>query len=137
MSMIRALSLPQPWAWLLARGLVTHLPKPFSCRHRGPFLLHASRNQAADREHLLGLLLAQGIDPGDAQPTGALVGIARLVECLPVELARPMPIWEATLPGWEAGGCVWRLEEPSVIPSRPWRGQRGFFWVAEEPGLVG
>ena len=123
--MIRALSLPQPWAWLLARGLVTHLPKPFSCRHRGLFLLHASRNQAADREHLLGLLLAQGIDPGDAQPTGALVGIARLVECLPVELApcrSGRPLCLAGRRGAVSGG--WR--NPASFHPDPGAGNADF-----------
>jgi hypothetical protein len=39
---MQALSVPQPWAWAIARGHKTHVNRAFDTRYRGPLAIYAS-----------------------------------------------------------------------------------------------
>lgn len=46
----RALTLYQPWAWLVANGWKDAENRPRVCNLRGPTLIHAARSQGKDRD---------------------------------------------------------------------------------------
>ena len=81
---MRCLSIRQPWADLIVRGVKDVENRGWQCRIRGPLLIHASltlekitRMELEKRGHRFGYL-----------PLGCIVGAARIVDCLPGRLAK-------------------------------------------------
>ena len=81
---MRCLSVRQPWADLIVRGVKDVENRGWQCRVRGPLLIHASltlekiaRMELEKRGHRFGYL-----------PLGCIVGAARIVDCLPGRLAK-------------------------------------------------
>jgi uncharacterized protein (UPF0264 family) len=75
---VKALSIKQPWATLLAHGRKTIEVRRWRLNFRGPLLIHAARISDSRPEawkHVLPELL------DEAQQVGGIVGIGRLDEC--------------------------------------------------------
>lgn len=66
---MKALSLRQPWASLIADGRKTIETRTWRTRYRGPLAIHASLRPYADL------------------PTGGIVAVAWLYDCRPMEAA--------------------------------------------------
>lgn len=88
---MKALTLHQPWATLVAYGIKTIETRSWSTRHRGPLAIHA----AVTPEHLTahvgagpchGVSLAAATVPGsgDVLPLGSVVTIVDLDDVLPI-----------------------------------------------------
>lgn len=81
---MKALSLWQPWASAIFLGLKAIETRSWETNYRGPLLIHAAKcwkgqqRQFADIEYSLGRL-------PDRVPLGALLGVAELVDCVPVD----------------------------------------------------
>lgn len=97
---MKALTLHQPWASLIAVGLKTVETRSWSTKHRGPIAIHAGKQQMAG-EIPLRLwwdnhdVLEPQIDTADWEtlPLGKVVALANLVDVVPIsELA-----WTQTL----------------------------------------
>lgn len=127
---ILALSIAQPWTFLLAHGFQDIENRDWATLYRGPLLLHAS--QGIDSE-ILNRLSGQYIYnqlpehwkaaweqlPADQDyETGGFVGIAKLVDCV-TESASP----------WFSGKFGFVLQDAVPIPLIPYRGQLGLFPV--------
>lgn len=144
---MRALTLHQPWAHLIATGRKTFETRAWSTAYRGPIAIHAGRT--VDEAYALEC----GIDP-DALVRGAIVAVARLVAIIPAEQA--VRAIEATMPaaraaeelrhGWYAPGrYAWELMEVRAVPALRIGGQRGLWDVPPDAeiqlrldaGLVG
>jgi hypothetical protein len=137
---MRALSICQPWASLLALGLKRLETRSWRTAHRGPLALHAARSfppaarALCAREPFCSLLRAAGLYGPDALPLGAVVGAADLVECVPVEELDDVPAAERPLGDFGPGRWVWRLARASAWPVPvPARGRLGVF---DLPALV-
>ena len=99
---MKALSIKQPWAWLIVNGFKDVENRTWRTKYRGPLLIHASK---AKDEHFCKLLddfsmgsvaltdflsptdphlkrLAQEWPGSKALPTGGIVGRATLAQCL-------------------------------------------------------
>ena len=125
---MKALSVRQPWATLISRGLKTVEIRSWSTRHRGPLLIHASRtvDEAAMRRFGLRDL-----------PLGALVGQVELVDVRPFTADSWNLLAEEHLdPGrFQAGLYAWLLERPRSLDAPvPWRGVPGLFEASPAPG---
>jgi len=85
---IRALSLWQPWASLVALGLKSWETRGWATGYRGPLLIHAARcwepEQARFLDRVIERLSGTELEIlGDVLPTGAFLAIADLAECRP------------------------------------------------------
>lgn len=96
----RALSICQPWAWLVASGYKTIENRTWANSYRGPVVIHASssgRHYTPENDKLIQDLahpkmLAELEDPRfqtdpdfDVFHFGALIGVAELVDILPLD----------------------------------------------------
>ena len=131
--MIAALSIRQPWAWLIVHGHKDIENRDWPTNFRGPLLVHAGltlprRAYEEVREELAvaGLLPATFPD-FEALKLGGFVGWTRVVDCV-TEHASP---WKTSYPfeGVPSYGFVLRDSRP--MPFVPWKGRLGFFNVPE------
>jgi activating signal cointegrator 1 len=145
---VRALSLHQPHASLVAHGLKKIETRgPRSPRaYRGPLLIHAAKKwtpaqvrtlMRLSASHDPATLLCGGYGPwietaAQPLPLGALVAVARVVdirEMTPEWIAEQTPL-ERAVGDWQPGRYGWVLEDvvPLATPI-PLRGSQGLFNV--------
>lgn len=131
------LTVMQPWASLLASGAKQFETRGWRTNDRGWVLLHASRTlppEAAAVWAECGQRL-----PGDRLrlqdlPRGAVVGVARLVACVPTERVRAhLTPTEAVLGDFSSGRWGWRFTEARTLAEPiPWRGMPGLWPAPDE-----
>lgn len=89
---MKALSLWQPWATLIAVGAKTFETRSWSTDYRGPLLIHASKNTdglyAARTYPFRDALLKAGYERPDDLPLGICIALCDLVTVVPVESVR-------------------------------------------------
>jgi hypothetical protein len=113
---VKALSLRQPWAWLVAAGHKDVENRTWATRFRGEFLLHAAKTfDHAGYERVLRETHLVLPAPGEFE-RGGIVGTAELVDCV----TRHDSPWF-----WGPYGFVLRNARP--LPFQPLRGMPGFF----------
>ncbi len=85
---MRVLTIHQPFAWLIVRGLKRWENRPWQTQVRGPLLIHAGKSvtwwKKLDedcRRHLPSMLPSK-------YPMGALVGAVNITDCVPVAEVR-------------------------------------------------
>lgn len=95
---MKAITLHQPWATLIAVGVKTIETRSWPTKHRGPIAIHAAKRfDKAGWEESLPATDLPGLSP-DAwvmlasrrQPFGAVVATANLVDCIPMVDAVPI-----------------------------------------------
>lgn len=120
---MRALSIRQPWAWLVVNGYKDIENRTWVTRFRGRVYVHAGQlamppgSFPAQEEYIR----QAGIGIPDDLPRGAIVGEVALVDCVSFA-ASP----------WFCGPYGWIVADPRryEIPI-PCRGRLGFFRVDE------
>ena len=135
-----ALTVVQPWASAIACGIKVIETRGWRTGHRGPLVIHAGAGQKAEKMFSTGDLfspdeLSELAIAGlpDERPLGAIVAIARLIDCRPARMA-PTELEELLGDfgidrwGWQLHG-VWPLPEPIRA-----RGRLGL-WEVTEPAL--
>ncbi|WP_420213466.1 ASCH domain-containing protein (plasmid) [Burkholderia aenigmatica] len=123
---MKALSIRQPWAWLIAAGHKDIENRTWRTHYRGALLIHASAGMTR-REYLdvcayLDIEIGGIQLPGQkAMERGGIVGIADLFDCVPPA--------DRTSP-WHMAGCHgFALRNARQLPFIPYKGQRGIFDV--------
>jgi hypothetical protein len=123
---MKALSVRHPWVDLILAGSKTIEIRTWSTRHRGPLLLHASGAYGISER---GASSRLRLPPPDPATMGAIVGIAELVDCRPVQRQD----WKlAALPPLEGKLWAWVFAEPRPVGPVPHAGSRNLFEVDEE-----
>ena len=120
---MRALSIRQPWAWMILHAGKTLENRPRRTHIRETILIHASKGMTT-REYLDAMTFWEniGIPAGARVPQfwefelGGIVGQVDIVDC----------VQESNSP-WFTGPFGYVLTNPKVLPFRPCRGQLGFF----------
>lgn len=123
-----ALSIQQPWAWLITSGGKDIENRSWSTRFRGPVLIHAGKK--ADDEAELDVI--NGVHPvigGNSlmgnrypgtlcqhAPRGGIVGVAEIVDCVTRSDSE-----------WFVGPFGFVIANARPLPFIPCRGQLGFF----------
>ena len=121
--MEKALSIRQPWAWLIAAGLKDIENRNWWTHYRGLFYIHAPKTQ--DDIPLGSIFLEYGIDPLRVDPTdvelqlGGLIGRARIVDCVKSSPSK-----------WFEGPFGFKITDAEFIDFVPCRGALGFFPVS-------
>lgn len=131
--MIPALSIRQPWAWLIVHGFKDIENRDWPTNFRGRLLVHAGQTMARRYyDDTVGELRLSGLCPPDLPPyealeRGGLVGWTRIVDCVTTHPSS----WKMENPfGEPIYGFVLRDSRP--IPFVPFKGRLNFFNVPEE-----
>lgn len=128
--MIPALSIRQPWAWLIVNGHKDVENRDWSTSFRGPLLIHAGKTLTAKYyAEVTDQLAAAGLLPPDMPPIEALelgcfVGWTRVTGCTK----------KVDSPWKQPDTWGFTLTDSYPIRSYPWKGRLGFFNVPS--GLV-
>lgn len=97
MGEMRALTIRQPWAQLIALGVKTIETRSWATKYRGPVLIHAGKVEPAAETRLgpwitwAGEILNTDTDDGPVEMAlGAVAAVADLVDCVPIVETRPL-----------------------------------------------
>lgn len=126
---MKALSIRQPWAWLIIHGGKDIENRSWPTRLRGRFLVHAAKGMTGE-EYCDGLEFAMRV--GDIRllrdfPTsqemqqnwcGGIIGSVELVDCV-----------DTSDSPWYMGEKGFVLRNPCPLPFQPLKGRLGFFNV--------
>ena len=128
---MKALSIRQPWAWLILHAGKDIENRTWYTPVRGRVLIHAAKGMTQDeyvdgRAWVLSLVHHCGLKtvplPKAAElERGGIVGSVEIFDCLTYSDSP-----------WFNGPCGFLLRDPRVLPFRPYRGQLGFFDVPDE-----
>jgi polynucleotide 5'-kinase involved in rRNA processing len=135
---VKALSLRQPWAWLVVNAGKRIENRYWSTKFRGEFLIHAAKG-CTRYEHFFAIGMLREIEfrrklPHILTPAwkdterGGIVGRARLVDVLSPCVT---PVYGSCDEDWHMHDQYgFRLVDVVPMPFRPLRGELGFFEVA-------
>lgn len=82
---MKALTLIQPWASLVALGEKKIETRGWKTSYRGPLLIHAGKKiekNICDIEPFYSVLRSHGIDSFEKLPTGVIIAKCKLVDCV-------------------------------------------------------
>ena len=102
---MKALSLRQPWASLIADGRKTIETRTWRTYYRGPLAIHASTH------------------PYEDLPTGGIIAVAWLYDCRPME---PSDESDACIALFE-GAYAWLLTSIEAVPLISCKGRLGLW----------
>lgn len=119
---MKALTVRQPWAWLIVNGYKPVENRTWATTYRGPVLIHAAAS-LADPQSLMdcyALCETLGIELPDEVDCGGIVGQVQLIDCVK---EHPSP--------WFSGPVGWLLSDPQPLPFRAYKGRLGLFDISE------
>ncbi len=116
-----ALSIQQPWAWLIVHGYKDVENRSWATRLRGTVGVHAGKKIDTDAIEDIRDLYPDVPLP-DSFETGGIVGRVEIVDCV-----------EAMESRWFYGPYGFVLQNGSPLPLMPCRGKLGFF----KPDIAG
>lgn len=120
-----ALSIRQPWAWLVAHGLKPVENRTWPTPQRGPVLLHAGLVfDAQGLQHVLATWPALRDSLPQSFDLGGVVGVADLVDCVQ---QHPSP--------WFTGPYGHVLQNARPLPLLRMLGKLGYWHVPATPAL--
>lgn len=146
---MKAISLWQPWASAIATGAKLIETRSWKTDYRGEIAIHAAKRfvrwemdmylSTWNWQGALGLRMGQIVDSKDVLPRGAVVAIAKLIDCRPTEsfavaeldVKRGTPTYQWTereLGNFEPGRFGWVFGEVLKLSTPvPCRGAQGLF----------
>lgn len=142
---IRALSLLQPWASLLVFDEKKIETRSWKTSYRGPVAIHASQNKYFMHHILAKEFYYEWMHPYVHQfiykikknnfngkiPYGKIIGIGKLIDCIPVEDIRGfLKPKEIVLGDYSDGRWAWKFEEMRPIKPIEISGKLGLWWVS-------
>ena len=132
---IKAISLWQPWASLVAAGVKLHETRHWPTDYRGPLAIHAAKTMdvAGAPEHLCMDLFG----PWWAKelPRGAMLAVARMASCRPaMTVADHLQRADLASGNFAPGRYAWRLADVRRLARPiPVTGRQGLFnWTAPD-----
>jgi hypothetical protein len=118
---MKALSIQQPWAWLIVNGYKDIENRTWQTRLRGTVLIHAGKTiDRAGYQHLRGQCPDIPLPPLDNLEVGGIVGQCELIACV-----------ESSTSPWFAGPYGFVLVHGTPLPFVPLQGHLGFFDVVD------
>ena len=134
---MKALTLTQPWATLVAINAKRIETRSWGTRYRGPLAIHAAKGfpkwavEMCGEETFRHALVSGGMavaEPKQSLPTGCVLATCRLVDCkliVDFEMARtvnvrtrmlPPPEPERSFGDYDPGRFAWILEDIQPLP---------------------
>ena len=122
-----ALSVRQPWAWLIVNGFKDIENREWLTKFRGPVLIHAGKTYGrAEKEEAEIVRERFGIEIPETLELGGIVGGVEIVGC----------VQESDSPWFLAKGYGFLLKNALPLPFRPLAGKLGFFNVRGEKSFT-
>ncbi|MBD8671563.1 ASCH domain-containing protein [Pseudomonas lurida] len=118
---MKALSIRQPWAWLILNGGKDVENRSRNTKLRGRFLIHASQGMTRAEYNAASWIagpLGITLPPFEELDRGGIVGSVELVDCV-----------DSSTSPWYMGEKAYILRDPRPIPFLPYKGQLGFFEI--------
>ena len=132
---MKALTLYQPWASLLAAGVKQIETRPRPWHYQGPVAIHAALRPVTPDELARWKVLALRLACGELMgliagplPLGAVGGIVQMTECRRMTQAwiEEIPELERACGDWRPGRYGYRMEAPQLLHQPvPARGRQG------------
>lgn len=117
-----ALTIRQPYAWLIVMGIKPVENRTWSTTYRGPLLIHAAvkphEHSISEIEHVYGVQIDRS-----ALRFGGIVGRANLIDVVTSHRS-----------SWFTGPFGWIMDAPIALPFRPLRGGQGLFEAGHTAG---
>ena len=115
---MKAISIRQPWAWLIVQGYKDVENRTWATKHRGPILIHAGKTLDPYFDEIRQDVLAQGVEFPDAKhiERGDIVGQVNIVDCVTESSSE-----------WFDGPYGFVLEDAQPLPFQPCKGRLGIF----------
>ncbi|MEQ9887649.1 ASCH domain-containing protein [Pectobacterium zantedeschiae] len=118
---MKALSIRQPWAWLIANGYKDIENRSWNTKYRGTVLIHAS-NGLTRREYeevcrtVIDVIIPVDIPDFEEVARGGIVGIVTITGCV-----------ESSSSPWFFGPKGFTLSDARPLPFMPMKGKLSFF----------
>ncbi len=137
---MKALTLWQPWATLIAVGAKRYETRSWATDYRGPLVIHAAKRPPKLQEinpWIVDALLAHGYESIDHLPLGAALCVVDLVDVVPADLVakqlQAARADELLFGNYAPGRFAWKLENVRRFPEPvPARGRQGLWdWEGE------
>lgn len=126
---MKALSLWQPWASLMAAGAKLHETRHWATNYRGPIAIHAAktRDVAGAPDELCASVLGKYWT--HELPRGVVVAVGRLTHCRPAEtVADHLTRADRAAGNFAHGRFAWRVEDLRALAEPiPLVGRQGLF----------
>jgi len=144
---MKAITLWQPYASAIAAGLKRVETRHWPTRYRGPIAIHAAKRESCHGDLPCGwrvrmaehwARLGHGPDVWGRLPRGAVVAVARLVDCREMDEAWIAEQGDAELLHgcWESGRWGWVLEGVHAVTPVPCTGAQGLWELGEVTAKV-
>ncbi|MDJ0598141.1 MAG: ASCH domain-containing protein [Crocosphaera sp.] len=135
---VKAISLHQPWASLIAMGFKHYETRNWSTNYRGQLVICAAKkNTKQQRLDYEDLALELGIDlsvyPWENLPLGKAIAICKLTDCIKMtdKFIEKQSDAEQMCGHWELGRFAWKLDNISPLsPPIPIKGQQGLWDIS-------
>lgn len=118
-----ALSILQPWAWLIVNGHKPVENRSWSTNRRGRFIVHAGKRWGSEQRDDVETVRA--INPDIVLPDtfdlGGIVGAATITDCVKDMDSK-----------WFFGPWGFTIADGKPCPFVPWKGQLGFFQIPRD-----
>lgn len=110
---MKALTVKQPWAWAICRGIKPVENRSWPTAYRGPVLIHAGKRRENIAELPDGTPIPEHLD------LGAIIGYGIIKDCVPVESVSNV---------FATGPWCWIISSPIIFPEPIFcRGQLGLW----------
>ena len=116
---MKALSIRQPWVYLIMQGGKDIENRTWRTNHRGTILVHAAKGMT--RKEYNAVNEWSCLPPYELLERGGIVGTVEIVDCVAQSDS-----------SWFSGPFGFVLRNPQPLPFRPYLGELGFFNVTEE-----
>jgi hypothetical protein len=112
-----ALSVRQPWAWLIVKGVKDIENRPRRTHYRGPLLIHAGLGLDGYTESIEWVERNHGISVPSELETGGIVGVVEVIDCVESHKSK----W------FKKGNFGWVMANPHPLKFRRCKGALGLF----------
>lgn len=132
---MKALSIHQPWAWLIVNGYKDIENRSWRTNYRGPVLIHASSRKPTKAEVFEArkiLLQSHGLSAAASMPSaahfklGGVIGVASITGWCVEDQMSP----------WFTGPIGLKLAKARPLPFKSMKGQLSFFETHQRPHRV-
>lgn len=117
---MKALSIRQPWAWLVANGHKDIENRQWRTHTRGRVFVHAAKGMTRGDYLACEICVADFSDiklpPFEDLQRGGIIGTVEIVDCVTDDASR-----------WFFGEYGWVLKDAKPLPFQPCKGALGFF----------
>ena len=139
---MKAITLHQPWASLIAQGLKHYETRSWGTLYRGKIAIHAGKvNHCKSPFQTISLFGEEGLSPQEYQsvepvilegynlPTGCIIAIADMTDCILMteKVICSMSQLEQKVGNWYPDRYAFKLENIKVVDPIPCKGAQGLW----------